>query len=120
MPNPPQQIVKRIEKIMYNFLWDGKLEKIKKETLTGDYKNGGLKMIDIDIFIKSLKVSWIKRTVNSEEKEILNKMYLHTLQPFGGTMLFECSFSKLYKNICSKQHFLKRYSYGMVQIQIKM
>ena len=54
-----------------------------RETLTSDYKNGGLKMTDIDMFIKSLKVSWIKRIVNIEEKGILNKIYLQTLQPFG-------------------------------------
>ena len=94
LPNPPQETVKRIEKMMYNFLWDGKPEKIKRETLTNDYKNGGLKMIDIDMFIKSLKVSWIKRIVNSEEKGILNKIYLQTLQPFGRKLLFECSFSE--------------------------
>ena len=84
LTNPPQKTVKRIEKMMYNFLWDGKPEKIKRETLTSDYKNGGLKMI-----IKSSKVSWIKRIVNSEEKGILNKIYLQTLQPFGGKLLFE-------------------------------
>ena len=46
-------------------------------------------MIDIDMFIKYLKVSWIKRIVNSEEKgiNVLNKRYLQTLQPFGGQEL---------------------------------
>ena len=44
-------------------------------------------MIDIDMFIKSLKVSWIKRIADSEEKGILNKIYLQTLQPFGGQEL---------------------------------
>ena len=27
LPNPPTQTVKRIEKLMYNFIWDGKPEK---------------------------------------------------------------------------------------------
>ena len=30
LPNPPQVTVKRIEKMMYNFLWDGKPEKNQK------------------------------------------------------------------------------------------
>ena len=51
-PNPPKQTVKQIEK-KCNFLWEGKPEKIKRDTLTSDYKNGFLKMIDIEIFIKS-------------------------------------------------------------------
>ena len=27
LPNPPTQTVKRIEKLMYDFIWDGKPEK---------------------------------------------------------------------------------------------
>ena len=91
LPDPPQQTIKRIEKSMYNFLWNGKPEKIKRDILTGDYEKG-LKMIDINIFIKSLKVSWLKRII--ENNGILNKLYLQNLQPFGGKLLFECKFSK--------------------------
>ena len=57
---------------MYNLLLDEKTEQIKRDILTDDYKNGGLKMIDKDMFIKSLKISWIKRIVESEDKGILN------------------------------------------------
>ena len=94
LPNPPQQTIKRIEKLMYNFLWDGKPEKIKRDILTENYYKGGLKMIDINMFIKSLKISWIKRILESENNGILNKIYLQTFQHFGGKLLFECIFSE--------------------------
>ena len=51
-------------------------------------------MIDINMFIKSLKISWIKRILESENNGILNKIYLQTFQPFGGKLLFECTFSE--------------------------
>ena len=35
---------------MFNFILDGKPEKIKRETLTKDYDKGGLKMIDLKTF----------------------------------------------------------------------
>ena len=48
LPNPPTQTFKRIEKLMYDFIWDGKPENIKRDVLTLGYESGGLKMIDLD------------------------------------------------------------------------
>ena len=56
---------------MYDFLWDSKPAKIKREILTMDYEKGGLKMIDLETFIKSLKICWIKRMIESEDNGIL-------------------------------------------------
>lgn len=94
LPNPPKETLKRIEKIMYNFLWDGKPERIKRDILIGEYEKGGLKMIDIQLFIKSLKVSWIKRILESDNNGMLNKMYLSKLRPFGDKLVFECNISE--------------------------
>ena len=55
--NPPQQTVQFLKNIMFNFLWDKKPDKIKRDIITQDYKDGGLKMIDIEKLIKSLKSS---------------------------------------------------------------
>ena len=63
LPNPSPQTVKRIEKLMYEFIWDGKPKKIKRDILTMGYESGGLKMIDLDNFINSLKICWIKRMI---------------------------------------------------------
>ena len=67
LPDPNKQTIKRIETIMCDFLWDSEPAKIKKETLTMDYEKGGLKMIDLETFIKSLKICWIKRMIESED-----------------------------------------------------
>ena len=34
LPNPPKEAIKGIEKMMYDFIWDGKPDKIKREILT--------------------------------------------------------------------------------------
>ena len=57
------------EKLMYNFICHGKPEKIKSDILTMGYENGGLKMTDLDNFIKSLKVCWIKRMKEADNAE---------------------------------------------------
>ena len=59
--NPSEDTIKRNKKLMFNFIWGGKPEKIKRNTLKQNYENGGSRMIDLEIFIWSLKVRWIKR-----------------------------------------------------------
>ena len=64
------------------------LKKIKRDILTIGYESGGLKMIDLDNFIKSLKICWIKRMVEAENDAILNRIYIHNLHPLGETFLW--------------------------------
>ena len=60
-------LIDRINKIIFNFIWDGKTPKIKKKTIIAEIKHGGLKMIDFEIMERSLKIAWIKRfTENSD------------------------------------------------------
>ena len=46
-----------VNKLLFEFLWDGKGDKIKREHIIRDYEQGGLRMIDIHTFNKSLKAS---------------------------------------------------------------
>ena len=92
LPNPPKETIKRIEKMMYNFIWDGKPDKIKREILTSDYDKGGLRMIDIEKFIWSLKISWVKRILQTESNSLLKHLYENVFKQFGGNILFECNF----------------------------
>ena len=48
LPNPQKETIKRIEKLMYDFIWDGKQDKINWEILISDYGKGKLRMIDIE------------------------------------------------------------------------
>ena len=78
LPNPPKDTINRLEKSMYNFLWDGKPDKIKRETIIQDYEHGGLKMIDIETFIWSLKAGWVKRLVQTENNKLLKRFMKET------------------------------------------
>jgi hypothetical protein len=52
LPNPPDNILKDIQKAVYKFLWNGKRDKVKREILTNIYDDGGLKMIKINFSVK--------------------------------------------------------------------
>ena len=61
LPNPPNVILKRLNKMIYTFFWNSKAEKVKRTKLALKYEEDGVNMIDIIAFIKSLKVSWLRR-----------------------------------------------------------
>lgn len=53
--------INQFKKIIYNFIWDGKREKIKRTVLCKEYGQGGLNVIDIDKVIQAIQVNWVKR-----------------------------------------------------------
>ena len=67
LPTPPD-VLKTINSILYDFLWDGKGDKIKRTTMINSYAEGGLKMLDIQSFNESLKMKWIQGYLNEEKK----------------------------------------------------
>ena len=63
-------ILNEMNKAFFNFLWNGKGDKIKQDIMIGDYSQGGLRMIDIQSFNKALKTMcfldfWRTRSVYS-------------------------------------------------------
>jgi hypothetical protein len=60
LPSPGVHILNQIHNCFYNFIWDGPL-KIKHNILIKPYEEGGLNMIDIYSFEKSMKLTWIKK-----------------------------------------------------------
>ena len=53
LPNPSPQTVKRIEKLMYEFIWDGKPEKIERDILT-------MGRITQNRFLNDVLLSWCR------------------------------------------------------------
>ena len=45
--------IKNVNSVVYNFLWNGKPDKIKRLALISDYKDGGLKLPHIESLIKT-------------------------------------------------------------------
>ncbi|KAK3101278.1 hypothetical protein FSP39_002361 [Pinctada imbricata] len=54
----PSVFLKRIESLIYKFLWDNKQEKLKRKTISQKYENGGLNLIDISTHAKTMIISW--------------------------------------------------------------
>jgi exonuclease III len=61
LPSPKASKIKEIQDSLYSYIWNNKQGQIKRETLIGDYQDGGLKMPDLTAQNTSLKASWVKR-----------------------------------------------------------
>jgi len=64
----PDIVVKEVKELIVNFMWDGKGKKIAYDVLIQNIQDGGLKLVDFESKVKTLKVSWIKRLTNSNDK----------------------------------------------------
>ena len=55
MLSSSKQFIDQINSLKKDFVWRGKRPKIKHSTLTGDYKEGGYKDVDIEAKIVAFK-----------------------------------------------------------------
>ena len=94
-----EQLVKEINSIIFKFIWGEKPSKIKKSTIIGKRKHGGLKMTDFNILNKALKVAWIPR-IKSENVVFWKIIPNTTLERYGGL------------------HFLTSYNYDINTLQV--
>jgi exonuclease III len=76
--------------IAYNFIWNYKPNKIRRNTLIAEYEKGGLKMLDINSFLKAQKAMWVKRlqTPDNASWKAAPTFYL---QEFLGLETFRCN-----------------------------
>ena len=99
LPSPPPDFLQLLERVCFKFIWDGKNDKISRNLLIQDYDMGGCKMVHIKSFIKSLKISWLKKLISSDFEMWQNILFENsTLKPHNNLVHFGNKFFDL----CSK------------------
>lgn len=68
LPNPSSKFVDDLNSTLFQFIWQSKVDRIKRNVMIQNYEEGGVKMINLDLFLKSLKVSWIRRFLYTNTK----------------------------------------------------
>ena len=78
LPNPNDKFIQELNQTLFNFLWNSKIDRVKRDVITQDYDKGGIKMIDLRSYIESLKTTWIRRIIkgnNSKWKLLTNEIF---------------------------------------------
>jgi len=86
--------VKEINKLMFNFIWNGQ-DKIKRLAIINDIDKGGFRITHLESEIKAQSILFLKRYANNENhswKCILDSCSRNV----GGSFLLKCNF-----NVCS-------------------
>ena len=68
LPFPTEAFISKLSSDIFSFIWSGKPDKIKRTRLIQPYVNGGLNMFDLKSFIKSLKLSWLRRLIVADNQ----------------------------------------------------
>lgn len=57
----PDTVFTEVKQLIVDFLWEGKTAKIAYSTLIQGIEQGGLKLVDLETKVKSLRLAWVKR-----------------------------------------------------------
>ena len=63
----PQEVIKRVQTKLFNFLWKNKKDKVKREVLYQEMRRGGLNFPNFSITVKALRLSWIGRLLEKKQ-----------------------------------------------------
>ena len=101
LPTPRRETILSLNKDIFEFVWNAKCDKIKRSVITQDYQQGGLKMLEMNKFIMSLKCSWLKRLIKGKKSwidifEAINGVQIvNKLLDFGDAFVSECVIQKI-------------------------
>ena len=56
----PNNVIVELNRLLYKFLWNG-TDKVTRLSTINEFEKGGLRMVDLECMIKSLRLAWLKR-----------------------------------------------------------
>ena len=78
LPNPPNNVLKKLQSDIFEFIWDKKRDKIKRSIAIREIKEGGINIPNVELYIQSLKLTWMKKIMKENSpkwKTVLLKQY---------------------------------------------
>ena len=63
--NVPRACIAATSKKLFSFLWNNKRDRFKRDCLYQVYEMGGIRMPDVDLMIKALRLAWLPRLLNT-------------------------------------------------------
>ena len=65
----PNNYASAIQPLLFHFLWKNKPDKIKRKVLYQDHSDGGLRVTNVEIMFKSLRLAWIQPLLKNDDEE---------------------------------------------------
>ena len=111
----PTAIMKEAESVIFNFLWNHKTPKVKRNVIIQPIEYGGLKAPDFRSMVKASKVAWIKRLLSPGNAKW--KVIFQELAPMPIKLLIETHLNEdiidsmpvFYRQVLSSWNEIKQY-----------
>ena len=91
----PKSCIPTINTSIFQFIWKKRKDKIKRQVMYQNYDKGGLRVPNVDVMIKSLRLAWIPRLLSNDEKrsEVWKIIPKHYFDSHGGlNFLLRCNY----------------------------
>ena len=66
LPNPGNEFISELNDLLHKFIWSNKPDKINRKTVALRNCLGGLNMINLELFQRSLKTNWLQKIFQEE------------------------------------------------------
>lgn len=88
----PPKCLQKLNKLVFNFIWKSKIDKVKRSILTQDYSQGGLRMVNTEKQILSFRLRWLGRLLD-DSKGPWKDMCNYWFDLLGGVnLLLNCNY----------------------------
>ena len=87
------QLEKNLQKLITNFIWNGKKPKIRLKTLTLNKCDGGRRLVNLKLRDASLKIEWVKRVAEGEDQILRSLAFYLINTQIQNDIFWECNFS---------------------------
>ena len=97
MKGIPDKFKKEIETLLWDFIWEGKVNQIKRDVCCLDIENGGMSMVNLDSYIDSRRIKFIYRIINEpiENWNAIGKYWLSRFDFKFNETFFICKCSNV-------------------------
>jgi len=123
LPSPPPAFFDRYEKKIFQFLWGGGPERVKRKTLYNLYEQGGLKLRNLRAVDLTMKASWMPKIYHNEKwfcsKLLFSSSPLFTTNTFPFCQLTPSDFETLVKEKAPISVFYRQVLQAWLKFQLR-
>jgi hypothetical protein len=92
---PTNKLLQSYKRSTELFIW-GSRPKVKRVLTSAPICQGGLSIIDIELYIRSIRLAWLGRYLLDSESLGWRNYFTSILAPYGGPLLLACNFDIKY------------------------
>ena len=117
----PSETVSSVSTSLFDFIWCKKPDKAKRQVTYQDYVDGGLRVSNMEVIAKSLKLAWISRFLTTDvlsRKENWKAISDHFFREYGGlNFLLHCNYDKKFLSQTDVPSFYKQVLWYFLELK---